>query len=421
VAAAALALLVAGGGPRPAAGERLDRDESARSTSVMNRPRPDYDPLCVIPDYEPGYQPGPPLLLCPRVNIETAYTDNAFFSADDPEGSFVTTVLPRLSLATDWPNHKLELLLTGEIGRFANAPSNNYEDGTAQLSGRLDLTERLEARAELGTARQHEPRGDPDSAPPGTDVNVFQSSRARLSTQYQPGDIFFGADVGAERLDYQDNGPILNDDRDRTVYAGGLRAGYRLSEETRAFVATEANARRYDQTRDRQGFLQDSQGWSASLGAIYDVSSLTYLEADLGYFQQTYEDPAFDATSGIAAGLDLTWNATDLMTVTASLDRLVDETTVGGASGILRTSAGLGVDYEFDYNLIGRASVDYARSDFEGVARSDDTVRGDLAVSYLLNRYLWFDASYTLFERSSDVAANEYTVNRVMFTIRAQY
>lgn len=412
---------VSSGLATPAIGERLARNKSAKETSVRARERPSYDAICLLPDFGSDEEQGPPILVCPRVSLATGYTDNVFRTPDETEDDVFTRLSPRLSVRTDWPNHALRFDFQGEVGRYAENATNDYEDAQVQASGQLDVTEDAQLEGTAGWARQHEERGEPDSPPGILNVNVNELFRQRLAMTYAPSDIFFNVDVEARQYDWHDNGALDNDVRDRSEYEGRLRVGYKLSEETSAFVQPSYNIRRFDQERDAFGFEQDSQGWDARVGFLYDVSSLTYLEASAGYFRQSYEEELYGSVSGVSAGLDLTWNATDLATVTAQLDRSVNETTTFGVSGIVTTTAALRFDYELDYNLISHVGGEVRRSEFDGTNRTDDTYRARAGLSYLINEYLSLDMTYRYDQRASNFSSADYTANTGLVTMRAQY
>jgi uncharacterized protein (PEP-CTERM system associated) len=77
----------------------------------------------------------------------------------------------------------------------------------------------------------------------------------------------------------------------------------------------------------------------------------------------------------------------------------------------------LEVNHELLRNVLLNGNVGYIRDDFEGVDRTDNTLRAGAGVSYLLNRHLSLDAKYDFSTRDSDENDEEYTRNRFLVGI----
>src|SRR3546814_8891709 len=108
-------------------------------------------------------------------------------------------------------------------------------------------------------------------------------------------------------------------DRDRTEIA--LRTGYEFTPLREVYLLGAYNFREYDRATDRNGFRRDSDGYTLAVGAEYDLTGITFLDAYVGYTTQDYDDARLQELKGWTAGAKLTWNVTRLTTLTGPLSR----------------------------------------------------------------------------------------------------
>jgi len=400
----------------------LAQSSGDRTTAgVLERSRPEFDALCVPTDlwFEGGT--GQNFLVCPSIVVGAGYTDNVFRTEDDARGDLFTRISPQVTLQSDWANHALNLRASGQLVRHSEEARNDTEDVGLGADGRLDIREDLFASAELGWSRASESRDEPESPQGVSNVNTFYETSGEAAINYRPTDFVFRLRTSAVRLDFQDNGPIENDDRDRMRYEVSGRAGYEYRETWTAFVEPSYRFTRYDQAVDSAGFERDSQGFDVSVGVQYDVTDLTFLEARVGYYRETFADQRFDAVSGISAGIDMTWNPTDLMTVTASGERGVEQTNQLDASSLTRTELSLGLDYEILYDVLFTSGLHLRRDEFEGIDRTDDLIGGEIGLLYLMNEYATWRTSYQYTTLSSTEDGESFDANTVFLSLRLQY
>lgn len=395
--------------------------QSAKDTSVMRRPRPHFRPLCVPTDLGlTGEEGAGGFLVCPRLHVTGGYDDNVFREQDGTKDDAFTRISPRLDIRSTWENHAVGLQARGDITRFAELTNNDWTDFQVRAQGRLDVREDVYAVARTSVGRFHEDRDDPDAPPGVAGINQFFQGEEQLRLTYQPTDLVFRLEGRARQIDWQDNGFIDNDDRDRNEYEVSFRAGMAYAEEFLFFVEPSYNVRRYRRERDFAGFNRDSQGYDLRAGVLYDVAGLTFLEVSAGYFQQDFDDPRFATADGVSARLDMTWNPTDLMTVNMSAGRSVAETTQLGVSSIVESHAALGVEYEVDYNLLFDSMARFRRDRFEGSPRRDDNLFARAGVVYLMNEYLSWKLDYQYSQRDSNISGADFVSNTFMLTLRGQ-
>jgi uncharacterized protein (PEP-CTERM system associated) len=117
----------------------------------------------------------------------------------------------------------------------------------------------------------------------------------------------------------------------------------------------------------------------------------------------------------------VTWNVTQLTTVTFEASRTIEETTLSGAAGALSSDAQLTVDHELLRNLIVSAGARFNYIDYEGISREDDIAGLGLGATYLINRYFNAGLRYSFTARDSNVANADYETQSALLTITAQY
>lgn len=392
--------------------------QTAKEDSVATRVRPDYDALGIESrDFFPatGTAADPAVgsfILFPKIDLETEYDDNTFRTETDKRADTVFRVKPGIRAESDWDNHVLAFRANGELGRFAENGSEDYNDYNFGVNGRLDLTEEMSVGLGSGFARAHQDRGSPDDTGLGIPLTKFFQTSYDANVVFTGEPLSFRLDGVADVFNFQDAGPINNDDQDRNKYKASFRVGYEILEGTTLFVQPGYNVVRYDAAVDDEGLRRDSQGYEVLAGFTWDLSGVTFLELGAGYLRQSFDDPLLGTVRGPSFSGDLVWNATDLMTLTGRLSRTVKETTLRNASGILETNLEFVVDYDPLENLIFTLSGAFRNQDFKGIDRSEDGVRFWLGMKYLMNPNVVWELRYENEDLDSNLAGESYKNNQ---------
>ena len=403
--------------------EQLARDQRAafrprpeRGETVTNRPRPELDRL--------GVHAGG-LFIYPRLGLQEFYNDNIFATDSDEEDDFITLVSPRVDVTSDWTRHAFDLYAKAAIGRYADQTEEDFEDFSVGTNGRLDITQRAKLRAGVSYDRLHEGRGSPDDVRrvPGSapvEPTLFDVGSVFLTYQQWLGRFLLESGGEVDRLTYDNvgteaGGIIINDDRDRAIYAGNLKIGYEFMPGYTAFARGEVDYRRYDNLCcDADLVDRDSQGYLIEVGTDFDVTAVLFGDVAIGYRSQDYDDPSFDTIGDVAGRASLTWNPTGLTTVSALITRgEVIETTLSDSAAIFETAGRVTVDHELLRNLLLQAAVSVSDEDFQDVDRSDTYVRAGFGAKYLMNRYIQLDLSYAYLSRGSDTQGGDFTNNTI--------
>lgn len=364
--------------------------------------------------------------LLPKVEVVEEFNDNIFKEENDETDDMITKVQPTLNLRSDWNNHALNLGAGADFGFYADSNDDDYEDYNAKVDGRIDASQALTFNGLGSFEHLHEDRGGDDVDADAADPVEYDRLKAEFGGRFKPNRISLGATGRVTDLDYDDNaeldgGTTNNDDRDRQVLEGELRAGYEIQTGYEAFVKGVLNDRDYDSDVDDNGFNRDSDGYNIQTGIAIDLDRLIRADLGVGWMEQDYTDPSLRDADGYSADATVRWNLTELTTVRGTFARAINETTTDDASAIIATSYGLGVDHEFLRNLVATADANYQNSDYEGISREDDLMSFRLGLDYKLNRNFFAGVSYKFEDRDSNVTDQSYDNNIFAIKIGAQF
>jgi hypothetical protein len=429
VGSSLLAILIALG-----AGEAL---ADARSESVDQRIRPEYEPLGLPMDllfWEAGRLFSPDssrpreggsafgsFIVYPSIDFSLEYNDNIYREETDTNADFIARVTPLIRLESDWDNHFLAIEGGLEYGKYIDLSDEDYLDGLAAVDGRIDIMEELafNARAEYRAA--HEGRGDVDDPGAQFEITTYQRYGGNAGLRWdnelvtvEPGYEYFV-------YDYDDaegpGGTFNNDDRDRTEQRAFLRLSRLVSEGLTAFVEPSANWISYDTTPDDDGFIRDNNGYAVVVGLEWDPDEIWEVRAGIGYQFQEYDDPDFDNISGITFGGNVLWNADELLTLQFGFDRYIDQTTLDDSAGKINDEFAFVADYELLPNWILSGEALYRMEEFSGTDRDDDVYGAGISTDYYLGENVVLGAEYFYERRDSTANDASFTSNSFIVNV----
>jgi hypothetical protein len=409
-----MALCFAGSAAADAAFAQMAKEES-----VVGRPRPEYEPLGIELDeilgraglldkkaVEEKRSPFASFIVRPAVELDVRYESNIFRTSREvatPKSDEIAHLRPAIAIASDWNNHAATLAVSGDIARHLHYQSEDFEDFRSLLGGRLDATSDLAINLDGRYEKLHEPRGTPDDLGPTAPIVNQHMAGLFGGTRYMADLLLLHFKGETKQLWFQ-GGDFTTHLRDRRESVVALRTGWELSPGTIAFVEPSYNMRVFDTKVDSGGLLQGSKGYRVLVGATWDVTGVTFIEAGVGWFRQEFDEPLFEPSSGPAFEGKMIWNPDPLMTISATLSRRTEETSAIGASSSLVTQAILGFDYELLDNLIFTSRLDFAHSQFTGQTdRIDKIVTGSAGFDYRIGHRWFARLSYEEIHRKSNI------------------
>ena len=355
-----------------------------------------------------------------RMEAQASHDSNLYRTQTGTIADDLLVFRPSLTVGSDWANDELKFDMSGEIGRYRRTGSEDYQDYSLGVSGRLDVVEAESLSASLRFDHLHVQRGSPDD--PGSPVpTLYNTTTLDLGHRLDGGTLFSRAKAQARYFDYLHNGGIENDDRDRAEVTLSERLGIEYVPGTQAWIEPGANTRRYVRGDFNGVTDRSSSGGQVLAGMTWDYSGITYFEFGAGYLTQSYDSPQFTTIKGPAVNGKAVWNATELLTISGNVGRRVNETVAVGESGYLATTYGLSADWEALYNLIADVSYRRETDDYRGGLVRNDTLNGwSTGLRYLFGRHWYAEARYFYDDRSSTNRTNDYTDQRFLLTLGEQ-
>lgn len=351
-------------------------------------------------------------VFIPGLSIGLGYDSNLFATPDDPEGDLYLALSPSLRMRRASRLGDLTLDASATDTRYRHRDGEDSLDYRFDAAGNAYVTPSAKFFGGLGFGRSHEDRTSPEDVF-GIEPTRFDEANAHLGfTRRGPK---WSARIGGtfQKMRFEDvldeDGRLINNqDRDRDVLGMGLRLGYALVPGADLFVQGTLDERRYQWRLDDNGFNRQSSGDSWVVGLSTRGPGKVEGEVYVGQLSHRFEDPAFEDIREATVGASLRWRMTPATTLSASLDRVLYDTTIPDASSYLDTSLSLRVQRTFNERLSARAGLVIARSEFNGIERTDDVANPSIGLSYRITRHLQLDADYRLLQRRSDLASAEY-------------
>jgi len=380
------------------------------SEGVMDRPRPDFDAK------------GLPLggfRLFPKLNVEVGNDDNVLRQATGAKSSLTTLEAPSFFLGSQWGRHELDLFGNAAVQQYNDLSGEDSADWTVGGSGRLDIERGTDFSATVSHGSLHEPRNSPDLPSFASEPTKYTLSHAQGALSYSPYN--FGLRLGAivDHFNYSatpvlgGGAPISNTDRNRDEYDFYARASYIFSPGYAIFAQADYVAQDFDQTLDRALFHRSNSGYRAEAGLSMQVSHLVQGELFAGYLTQNYKGTLKDV-SGVNFGAAVNWFASEVLTVHLQASRTLAATTIAGASTNDNQVFGISADYEVLPNILLQGGFSHTDSVFQGVTRRDQIENERVGVTYLMNRYLSANVTFTHETRSSNSVGGAYDDNIIM-------
>lgn len=411
IAVAFTGLLISSGHGRAQDSSALERQ------SVLQKPRPDYDPL--------GVRVGS-FLVYPAIDLSETYDSNVFVTQTDTKSDLLTTVRPSVQVRSDWNNHALNFTAADEINRYATQVGENNSNLLAATDGRLDIERNIYLTGRLSYQFLHESRTSPNTVTAEKSPIGYQLASGALGFVHETGRLGLRVDGTVDDYSYNDGitstGEIIPEtNRNRVEYAVSPRLSYGIIPGYEAFVKTRVNWRDYLSPGDApMDVNRSSHGYEVAAGTAVRLGPTLNGEIFAGYFRQTYGGGLPDA-SGPDFGGNLLWNVTALTSVRGSVARTVEETILAGVSTFIQTATTITVEHELLRDVLVSGGGSYIVQDFQGISRSDRNYEAHAGARYLINRNLNAGLNISWMQRNSTAPGNDYDRYLLSANLRLQF
>jgi hypothetical protein len=379
-----------------------------------------------IRDYSPAGIRAGSFMIHPFFESQNEYKDNIYSQQNNTQDDFIFHLQPGVNARSNWNRHALEANASTDMQLYTSHSSEDKENYAFDLNGRLDVLKENFATAKFYYAHQYEDRGSPDSPFNASKPVQYDTTGGLVGYEHKINRIRFNVLNDAQHLDYENSISssdtfINNDDRDRQKNTSTGRIGYEIMPGYEAFVRGSYNFIEYDQKFDDFGLQRSSDGYEVVTGIALDFTGILVGDAYIGYARQKYDDARLETISDITGGFGLKWMPTGLTTVSARVDRAINETTQGFSSGYFSTASTVSIDHELLRNVLLNASAGYIFNDYRGGAgRQEDTYYAGVSAKYLLNRNFFLKSGYNFRTRSTNMNNADYDINSVYFSLGAQ-
>ena len=382
----------------------LKNDRPERAESVLEHPRPDFDPAPIqVGSFE----------LFPTLELGETYDSNIYATRTGEKDDAVGTIRPIVNLFSNWGRHALSITTFGDSNFYSQHPSENYNNAVVDMNGRYDIVDRTWISGRAGYQRLAETRTSPNAVD-GSEPTTFGVAKAGATAYRGVGKIKVNADYDYKRFDYDatksSTGMIDQSNRDRDEHLMGGKVAYEVTGNMKPYVRGAYNVRSYDRNR-----THDSDGFEAVVGAQADFGGITSVDLFAGWMEQYYDHfTAKKKASTPKIGGRLDWNVTGMTSLALEADRTIEDFAAAGSSSYYQTGGSVTLTHELRRNIILEANSSYSHLDFNGgLNRDDDVVTAGLGGRYLINRNLYTDVFYNYETKYSTDNANEYDRNTV--------
>lgn len=404
---------------------RQDGATITRETDAAGDPEGRDDKDRVDDSYQPkGVELGSFLLL-PSLEADIAYSNNVFATEEDEKSDRFLRVAPQVQLRSRFDRH--ELNFEGQLERFAFDRFTNDDrlDGNVAVDSRVDVRRGLEFTSRASYTDRAEDRGSPD-VEQGVRPTDTRTWSATLGSRLQQGRMIYQGGFNIDTLDFSNNrtasGRVINNQgRDRVEYRGDVRVAYEIFPNYYAVAKGTANWRDYENPISGTTRTRSSNGYRAEAGVGVDVTEVIRGDFLVGYFTQDYDDPSFRDPGGFSVQARFNWTPSRMTVVVPSLERSVQETVSGTASGIVRTALGLTVRHEVARNFVLTGIGNVAYEDYAGSDQESWNYEARVRGIYALNRELYVGGEARYRSRDSNIDGQSYKQATFTFRIGLQY
>jgi hypothetical protein len=399
----AMAPVVLGG---DAAAQGRPEDEE-RGITVLNRPRPEFDPL--------GVRVGA-FTLRGTATLDQGYNDNVFYSANNPKGDVFSLANARGTFASNWSRHSVSGFAGLSRLQYYAEREQSYTNVEGGVSGRYDLTPDTELSGEASKGIFHVIRTDADAVVSDKPVQFSVTSlgggvaqrfgryRASLRGFYRLFD-YDEYSVGGRTV--RGSGTF----NDYEIYGATATAAYALGPFRTAFGGVRLF--RINYTDVPTGFVDlSANAGYVFVGFNYDFDGIWRYEFDVGYLTRVYDESTIETLSGLSGTARVTWAPTALLAIRGTVQRTISQQLVpvpGNTrfeNGFFSTAFTLDATYELFRNVLVTAAIEGRYDEFRSPRDPAWFLSERLGVNVLLNRNLRLGAFYLRQDTLNESGAN---------------
>ena len=330
-------------------------------------------------------------IVTPTLEQGVGWTSNAHNSPGGGASTFSETGL-RLEAISDWASHSATLSADGRYRKSLSGEEISDFDGGAAAGLRLDLSGGFTATAGADYRIGPETAASPNSVEGAVSEPLRQTLTGTAGLAKDVGKLRFGIAGEVVRDVYGDaeleSGAVLSQrDRNSTLATVSLRTGYEISPALQPFVEAEIGRRVFDETVDADGYARSADRYALRGGVAFDFGEKLTGEIAAGWLTERPDDDRLAAISGASVKGNLAWSPMRGTTVELDASTEVEGSTQAGETGSLLYAGSLALSRQLRHDLTGRARLGLDWRDYSGSSDSDLIARGELGLTWWLNRH----------------------------------
>jgi hypothetical protein len=382
---------------------RAALDFGQRGVSVIDRPRPAYDP---IPIPVGGFN------FLPSVSAIGGYQSNVYGSPN-AQGDVYGQIIAAAQLNSNWAVNSLDFSAFLSDRAYPVATAANTFTYGATATGRYDVTPTEALNAVVSSQRIAQSRTSIADTLSTLSPTIYQLSSVELGSSSTFGRLHAYLTGRLAYYDYLnatgDDGLKLDqqyrDYTDSEVLAG---LGYDMGANRELFLTGDFDSRQYRQ--DASASLRNGSGFQFLTGIRSEITPLIRGQIGIGYIQEQFDNSQFPNRGGLAVDTSIDYLATELTTVRFTARRYIENVALATSPGSLTTRFDLGADHELLRNLILTGDLEYENGDYIGVKGHADLGGASFGLKWMLDRH--YTINYNVSARVRQISQTTDFENR---------
>jgi hypothetical protein len=223
---------------------------------------------------------------------------------------------------------------------------------------------------------------------------------------------WFNVRWGVE-LDGRYSNRTYKDETDREEYTSSYRLRRRFTRHFNGFVEYRNTVLNFD-GNDNSDYVVHAP----AAGIEYQLDENTDISIGAGYYIQDRDDDSNETGYFTESSIVKRWPyRRGFVTLTGGSGYRIDDEGEEDLGLDIYYRAGLAAGYNFTRRLSGDASIDGQYNHYPDENRDDQTLNAGAGLNFLATRWMRLGLSYDFTTQYSDNSNDEYTVNRVLFTV----
>ena len=360
----------------------------------------------------------------PTLPLGLRYDDNIYASDAREEGDAIFSATPSVLGEAKFGEHAFGVSAYVRSDQYFDEGSESNTEYGAAGEARFKLLQWLDLSGRYRYDRLNEGRDSPDIPLTTDEQPDFEQWSAKAGLHPHFGRFFsdfefLAADITYDELEMLDGTVASQSYRNRdSVHLFGT-FGYEISPAFRPYVQFIWNDHGYDDWPiDRDG-----GGKSVFGGARFSVDDRLTGNVYAGYTFQNFGDDDFrlEEQKGIGFGVELDWQASDVVRLRIDALREIEEATTDFESGRFATMVLLRGAYRYSEMITIEGLAGYEHDAYGTSPRKEDFFRIGAGLLAEFGRHLYSRLAWQFADRDSNAAGRSYDRNVVMLTVGLRF